>query len=109
MSAVDLPDGFGDVELPLQGFPRTPAVDPDYGDGWTLLAILSANWFVAVVENPLQSRKLATAVLCHICGVAAACTCCHKASVLTPRLHTSAPFSRTFGKDAIPRIKQRLS
>ena len=39
MSAVDLPAGFGEVELPLQGYPQTPAVDPDYGDGWALLVL----------------------------------------------------------------------
>ena len=32
MSAVDLPEGFGEVEQPLQGYPPTPALDPDYGD-----------------------------------------------------------------------------
>lgn len=37
MSAVDLPEGFGEVELPLQGYPPTPAHDPDYGDNCALL------------------------------------------------------------------------
>jgi hypothetical protein len=39
MSAVDLPAGFGEVELLLQGYPQTPAVDPDYGDGWAPLVL----------------------------------------------------------------------
>ncbi len=32
LSAVDLPEGFGDVQHPLQAFPRTPVVEPGYGE-----------------------------------------------------------------------------
>lgn len=38
LSAVDLPDGFGEVQHPLQSFPETPVNEPGYGEQLVQLA-----------------------------------------------------------------------